>query len=76
MGLVGEVALAIHEIQEPAMMGTLISMDARPCYYSKSLGVDYQPLYICWRDYAIEQRSLWAMERKEQDDVPQGVKLY
>ena len=71
---VGEVALAIHELQELAMSGTLISMEASErlamYYASQGLGIDYQPLYVFWRDYAAAQGSAWAAELKEQDDAP------
>jgi TPR repeat protein len=70
----GEVALAIHELQELAMSGTLISTEASErlamYYVSQGLGIDYQPLYVFWRDYAAAQGSAWAEELKEQEDAP------
>ena len=68
-----EVAVAILDLQELAMMDTLISMYASEGlamhYATQGMG-EYQPLHIFWRDHAIALGSYWAKELKAQEDAP------
>tara|TARA_R110000751_G_scaffold80447_1_gene162390 strand:- start:808 stop:1815 length:1008 start_codon:yes stop_codon:yes gene_type:complete len=68
-----EVAVAIFDLQELAMMDTLISMYASEGlamhYLTQGMG-EYQPLHIFWRDHAIALGSYWAKELKAQEDAP------